>query len=73
MRFPVSTRVILAIGAVPFIWTFGGWGVDLITRGYVWDMDEVWGVLECEWLGAPILLVGLAKLAFDNLRRRKAN
>jgi hypothetical protein len=69
----MGTRIILGIGAVPFAWTALGWSSDLITRGYIWDENEVWGVVECAYFGVPVLLIGLGKIIWDNRPGRNSN
>ncbi|MBS0409900.1 MAG: hypothetical protein JSR86_08300 [Proteobacteria bacterium] len=69
----MSTRVILAVGALPFGWTGYCWSSDLIAQGYVWDQNEVWGVIECVWIGLPILMFGICKLAYDNWPGRRVS
>jgi hypothetical protein len=73
MRIAMSTRVILAVGVVPIAWTGLVWLSDLLTLGYIWDENEVWGMVIGGYVAAPILLVGLGKLAFDNRPRRRSN
>lgn len=66
MRITVSTGVILAVGLVPVAWTVAVWLADLVTRGNIWDENEVWGVMAVSWVAAPVILIGLGKLSFDN-------
>jgi hypothetical protein len=73
MRIAVSTGIILAVGTAPIAWTAVVWLSDLLTLGAIWDQDEAWGVLIDCWVAAPILLVGLGKLALDNRPPRHSN
>ena len=66
MRIVPSTCVVLAVGLAPIAWTAAVWLSDILTRGSIWDVDAVWGVVIDGWVAVPILLVGLGKLAFDN-------
>jgi hypothetical protein len=71
--FPLAHAFILGLGAVPFAWTALSWSSDLITQGHIWDENEVWGMIECAYLGFPVLLIGVGKLAWDNRPRRNSN
>ena len=73
MRFPWSTRIILAVGLIPIAYEIGCELAELIPPPHrVWDIGWVWAVTICE-LAAPIVLIGLVKLAFDNRPRRNSN
>jgi hypothetical protein len=72
MRITLSSGVILGVGLVPIAWTATIWLTEILTRGSVWDQNEVWGVMICS-VAAPVFLVGLGRLAYDNRPSRKSD